>query len=198
MARLRHPNVLQVFDFDQVVIDGNTLDYIAMEYVPGPTLKLTMPEEGFGDDEKRIRRWISQYFIPVLDGVEAIHASGIIHRDLKPANVLLDDDVPKIADFGLAGGNFADDVTRTHHILGTMPAEDTHNAVRKRIGPPARNRRPSLFPMHGQNRRVPACSTIRSQPLPQPLAYCRGVGLLPRVAPMSTQCKSARRLMRRL
>lgn len=121
MARLRHPNVVQVFDFDQVQIGGQTLDYIAMEYVPGSTLKLTMPEEGFGDDEGRIKDWVRKYFISVLDGVEAIHAAGIIHRDLKPANVLLNEDVPKIADFGLAGGDFADDVTRSHHVLGTVP-----------------------------------------------------------------------------
>lgn len=121
MARLRHPNVIQVFDFDQVEIGGQMLDYIAMEYVPGSTLKLTMPEEGFGEDEARIKDWVRKYFIPVLDGVEAIHAAGIIHRDLKPANVLLNDDVPKIADFGLAGGDFADDVTRSHHVLGTVP-----------------------------------------------------------------------------
>jgi serine/threonine-protein kinase len=121
MARLRHPNVIQVFDFDQVQIGGHALDYIAMEYVPGSTLKLTMPEEGFGDDEVRIKDWVRKYFLAVLDGVEAIHAAGIIHRDLKPANVLLNEDVPKIADFGLAGGDFADDVTRSHHVLGTVP-----------------------------------------------------------------------------
>ena len=121
MARLRHPNVVQVFDFDQVQVCGQTLDYIAMEYVPGSTLKLTMPEEGFGDDETHLKDWVHKYFLPVLDGVEAIHAAGIIHRDLKPANVLLNEDVPKIADFGLAGGDFADDVTRSHHVLGTVP-----------------------------------------------------------------------------
>ncbi|PKN08396.1 MAG: serine/threonine protein kinase [Deltaproteobacteria bacterium HGW-Deltaproteobacteria-8] len=121
MARLRHPNVIQVFDFDQVQIDGQSLDYIAMEYVPGSTLKLTMPEEGFGDDEERIKEWVRKFFLPVLDGVEAIHAAGIIHRDLKPANVLISDGVPKIADFGLAGGDFTDDVTKSHHILGTVP-----------------------------------------------------------------------------
>lgn len=109
MARLRHPNVVQVFDFDQVQIGGQTLDYIAMEYVPGSTLKLTMPEEGFGDDEARIRDWVRKYYISVLDGVEAIHAAGIVHRDLKPANVLLNEEVPKIADLGLAGGDFADE-----------------------------------------------------------------------------------------
>lgn len=121
MARLRHPNVIQVFDFDQVQIDGQSLDYIAMEYVPGSTLKLTMAEEGFGDDEERIKEWVRKFFLPVLDGVEAIHAASIIHRDLKPANVLISEGVPKIADFGLAGGDFTDDVTKSHHVLGTVP-----------------------------------------------------------------------------
>ncbi|MDO9633276.1 MAG: protein kinase, partial [Humidesulfovibrio sp.] len=63
MARLRHPNVVQVFDFDQVQVGGQTLDYIAMEYVPGSTLRLTMPEEGFGDDEARIKDWVRKYFL---------------------------------------------------------------------------------------------------------------------------------------
>lgn len=47
MASIRHPNVLQVYDFDQVQVNGNSLDYIVMEYVPGPTLRQTMIPEGF-------------------------------------------------------------------------------------------------------------------------------------------------------
>ncbi|MCF8106826.1 MAG: protein kinase [Desulfohalobiaceae bacterium] len=54
MARIRHPNVLQVYDFDQLEVDGTSLDYIVMEYVPGFTLRQTMPEEGFGRNEKRM------------------------------------------------------------------------------------------------------------------------------------------------
>ncbi|OLN30009.1 serine/threonine protein kinase [Desulfovibrio sp. DV] len=121
MARLRHPNILQVFDYDQVNIDGSPLNYLVMEYVPGPTLALTMPEEGLGNNEETVKSWIRQYFLPVCNGMEAVHAQGVIHRDVKPANVLIDDGTPKIADFGLAGGNVRDCVTRDHHILGTLP-----------------------------------------------------------------------------
>lgn len=121
MARIRHPNVLQVFDFDQLHMDGKSLDYIVMEYVPGPSLRQTMLVEGFRQDERAAVVWINRYFLPVLCGMEAVHALCVLHRDLKPENVLIDDDIPKIVDFGLAGGHQLDDITRTYHILGTAP-----------------------------------------------------------------------------
>jgi serine/threonine-protein kinase len=121
MARIRHPNVLQVYDFDQVSVDGALLDYIVMEYVPGPTLRQTMLEEGFGQDERAVAGWLTEYFLPVLHGMEAVHAKGVVHRDMKPENVLIDDEVPKIADFGLAGGHQLDDITQSFHIIGTPP-----------------------------------------------------------------------------
>ncbi len=125
MARIRHPNILQVYDQDQDVIskDGKELkvDYIVMEYIPGPTLRTTIPHEGFKNDERQLRKWIREYLFPVLDGVDTIHRLGIIHRDLKPENVLLDEFTPKIADFGLAGGPFWQPVTRSHHMDGTIP-----------------------------------------------------------------------------
>jgi len=121
MARIRHPNVLQVYDFDQVQVGRSSLDYIVMEYVPGPTLRQTMPIEGFKQDEKGIAGWITRYFFPVLRGMEAVHALGVVHRDMKPENVLIDENIPKIADFGLAGGHQLDDITRSYHIIGTPP-----------------------------------------------------------------------------
>jgi serine/threonine-protein kinase len=120
MAKMRHPNVLQVYDFDRTEIGGNELDYLVMEYVMGPTLKSTIPEGGFQNDEKVFTEWIRQYYFPILSGVEEVHAQGIVHRDLKPSNILIDDGIPKVADFGLAGGNIPMHVTRSHHILGTM------------------------------------------------------------------------------
>jgi serine/threonine-protein kinase len=121
MARIRHPNVLQVYDFDQVQVNGNSLDYIVMEYVPGPTLRQTMPLEGFKQDERAVVGWIAKYFFPVLHGMESVHALGVVHRDMKPENVLIDEEVPRIADFGLAGGHQLDDITRSYHIIGTPP-----------------------------------------------------------------------------
>lgn len=121
MARIRHPNVLQVYDFDQVQVNGDSLDYIVMEYVPGPTLRQTMPPEGFKQDERAVVGWLTKYFFPVLHGMESVHALGVVHRDMKPENVLIDEDIPKIADFGLAGGHQLDDITRSYHIIGTPP-----------------------------------------------------------------------------
>jgi len=126
MARMRHTNILQVFDFDKLEINGMEMDYIVMEYVPGQTLRQEMPEEGFGHDEDKVKTWLRKFFFPILDGMEAVHNEGVVHRDMKPENVLVDDGTPKIMDFGIAGGYHMDNVTQTHHMLGTityMPEE---------------------------------------------------------------------------
>jgi len=124
MAQVRNQNVLQVYDQDRAVVRSGSeevpIDYIVMEYIPGPTLRSTMPPEGLRESEEGVRRWIQRYFLPVLEGVETIHALGIVHRDLKPENVLLDDFTPKITDFGLVGGPRWQHLTRSHHMIGTI------------------------------------------------------------------------------
>ena len=125
MAQVRHLNVLQVYDYDRVVLQKNgkelLVEYLAMEYVPGPNLRFTMPPEGLRDSEKGIREWIRKYFLPILDGVETVNALGIVHRDIKPENVLLDGSIPKIMDFGLACGPHWRGLTRNYHTGGTIP-----------------------------------------------------------------------------
>jgi serine/threonine-protein kinase len=53
MAQVRHPNVLQIYDYGSVKIqqEGSSeqAQYIAMEYIPGNTFRYTMSEEGFDD-----------------------------------------------------------------------------------------------------------------------------------------------------
>ena len=91
MARIRHPNVLQVFDHGSTVIRTDASDgpveFIVMEYIPGDTLRFTMSEEGFYPEHDLLQAWLEDYFLPVLDGVEAIHALDVVHRDLKPENI---------------------------------------------------------------------------------------------------------------
>lgn len=124
MAQVRHPYVVQVYDHDAAAILKNgeevTVRYVVMEYVPGSTLRATMPESGFGSNEQAARIWIRDYFVPILDGIEPIHEMGIIHRDIKPENVLLDGITPKITDFGIAGGAIWPSLTRSHHVEGTI------------------------------------------------------------------------------
>lgn len=123
MAQVRHPNILQIYDHGSLSIKRDQaaleFEYIAMEYVPGGTLSSTMSEDGFYPEEELTREWLEKYFLPVLDGVRALHASGIIHRDLKPGNILLDGYTPRIADFGLARSARIGSMTLSTDIKGT-------------------------------------------------------------------------------
>jgi serine/threonine-protein kinase len=123
MAQISHPNILQVFDHDSIMVkkcdQDVSIEYIAMEYIPGGSLRATMSEEGFYPDEAALKSWVSRYFMPVLAGVKALHDNGIVHRDLKPENVLMDQDTPKIADFGLARSSRLKPVTQSMDIKGS-------------------------------------------------------------------------------
>ncbi len=125
MAQVRHPNVLQIFDYGSLQTSNREhaipVEYISMEYIAGETLRFTMSEEGLEDEEQMLYDWLRRYFIPVLNGVEAIHAHGIVHRDLKPENVLMDGDTPKIADFGLARSIKMRAVSNSWDVKGTWP-----------------------------------------------------------------------------
>jgi serine/threonine-protein kinase len=123
MAQIRHPNVLQVYDHDSINIkkcDVDTpVEYIAMEYIPGGSLRATMSEEGFYPETEDLKDWIKEFFLPVLSGVQALHDTGIVHRDLKPENILLDRGIPKIADFGLARSNRLKPITQSIDVKGS-------------------------------------------------------------------------------
>lgn len=125
MAQVRHQNVLQIYDYGSADVRKNgtsrNIPYIAMEYVPGNTLRYTMSEQGFDDETELLTDWLKHYFLPVLDGLEAIHAHDIIHRDIKPENILMDGDTPKITDFGLARSPRMKAVSNSWDVKGTMP-----------------------------------------------------------------------------
>jgi serine/threonine protein kinase/beta-lactam-binding protein with PASTA domain len=112
VARLSHQNVVAVFDQGS---DGPFL-YLAMEYVPGRTLKELLRERGRFSPAAAL-----DIMAGVLDGLAAAHASGIVHRDVKPENVLLTADGRlKVADFGLARAQAAAAHTRAGLLIGTV------------------------------------------------------------------------------
>ena len=112
VARLSHQNVVAVFDQGS---DGPFL-YLAMEYVPGRTLKEMLRERGRFTPATAL-----DIMAGVLDGLAAAHASGIVHRDVKPENVLLTADGRlKVADFGLARAQAAAAHTRAGLLIGTV------------------------------------------------------------------------------
>ena len=93
LARIRHPNVVQVYD----VGDIEGLPYLTMEYVEGGNLAQKL--EGVPQPARQAAQLVA-----ILAGaVQAAHQAGIVHWDLKPGNVLLmEDGTPKISDFGVA------------------------------------------------------------------------------------------------
>lgn len=113
-ARLSHPNVVSVFD--QGEDDGHM--FLAMEYVPGQTLREVMRAEG-----PLTPRAALDIVAPVLQALGAAHRAGIIHRDVKPENIILreDDGTVKVADFGLARAVSTQTTTsQTGVLLGTV------------------------------------------------------------------------------
>jgi eukaryotic-like serine/threonine-protein kinase len=112
VARLSHQNVVAVFDQGA---DGPFL-YLAMEFVPGRTLKQLLRDSGRFAPATAL-----EIMAGVLDGLAAAHASGIVHRDVKPENVLVTADGRiKVADFGLARALSAAGHTRTGLLIGTV------------------------------------------------------------------------------
>ncbi len=109
-AGLSHPNVVAVFDRGEW--DGTY--YIAMEYLPGRSLKAVVREHGPLSPGDAI-----DIVVQILLAARFAHRRGIIHRDIKPHNVILDEEGrAKVTDFGIARAG-ASDMTLTGSIMGT-------------------------------------------------------------------------------
>lgn len=110
LAQLDHPNILPIYDFDEV--DG--LIYIAMPLVRGGTLR-DLLDRGPMDT---VTAW--RYLRETGDALHHAHQAGIVHRDLKPTNILVHaDGRALLADFGLARASSDTHLTQVGHTVGT-------------------------------------------------------------------------------
>ena len=131
VARLRHPNIVQIYDIGEV--DG--LPFVSLELLEGGDLADRLagtPQPG---------RPAAELLVTLARAIHAAHEAGIVHRDLKPANVLFTaDGVPKITDFGLAKRLESDsNQTETGQIMGTPSymAPEQARGHTKDVGPAA-------------------------------------------------------------
>jgi eukaryotic-like serine/threonine-protein kinase len=109
-AGLQHPNVVGVFDRGRH--DGTY--YIAMEHLPGRTLK-----EIVGEEAPLAQERVIDLGIQILQAAGFAHRHGVIHRDFKPHNVIVDEQShAKVTDFGIARAG-ASEMTETGSIMGT-------------------------------------------------------------------------------
>lgn len=108
MRRLRHPNVVRLFE----VLATKTKIYFVMEFAKGGELFARVSKGRFSENLSR------RYFQQLITAVGYCHSRGIFHRDLKPENLLLDDNFDlRVSDFGLSA--FTDQI-RPDGLLHTL------------------------------------------------------------------------------
>jgi serine/threonine protein kinase len=128
VARLRHPNIVQVHDFDTI----SNYPYLVMEYIKGPSLSrylAALHQKG----ERLELPVIARLLNAIASALQYAHQSGVIHRDVKPGNILLtsptsqvevgkplpEDFEPVLTDFGLVRFLDASRQTTAGQIAGT-------------------------------------------------------------------------------
>jgi serine/threonine protein kinase len=115
VAGLRHPNIVQVFDFNH---DADTY-YMVLEFVSGQSLQEKL--RGLHQAGERLSAAETvRIMTAVCEAVSYAHERGLIHRDLKPANVMINTaDQPVLMDFGVAKIVGGKQFTATGAVIGT-------------------------------------------------------------------------------
>jgi serine/threonine protein kinase len=94
LARFSHPHIVRVNRY----FEANGTGYMVMDYEQGESLNQRL-RRADAPDEPALRAIL----MPLLDGLEAVHAAGFLHRDIKPSNIFLrDSGGPVLLDFGAA------------------------------------------------------------------------------------------------
>jgi len=115
-STLRHPHIVQVFDFN--VTDGG-VPYLVMELLEGRLLS-DLASSGAPMDSPRAIQIIEQ----IAQALHAAHERGVVHRDLKPENVMVlringSEDFVKVLDFGISQASWRTRLTENEHVSGT-------------------------------------------------------------------------------
>jgi serine/threonine protein kinase len=118
-ARLRHPSIVSILDFN---VDDDDHPFLVMEFLNGMSVRDEIAAKG------RLSVAEVQAIVPPLcAALQFAHDLGFVHRDLKPANIVAHEFAPgqrvyKIVDFGLANLRDTDEtrLTAPHEFLGTL------------------------------------------------------------------------------
>jgi serine/threonine protein kinase len=118
-ARLRHPQIVSILDFN---VDDEQHPFLVMELLSGPSVKDEIVSHG-----RLTVAQVQQIVPPVCAALQFAHDMGIVHRDLKPANIVAHEFEPghrtyKLVDFGIANLRETDEtrLTGPHEFLGTL------------------------------------------------------------------------------
>jgi serine/threonine protein kinase len=116
-ARLNHPSVAMVYQFDEAddPTSGEKISFMAMEFVDGVTLTSKIEERPFRLEE------VFRLACIVAEALSKAHSLGIVHRDIKSDNIMIAKDGSiKVMDFGLAAIAGRSRFTKVGTTLGTV------------------------------------------------------------------------------
>lgn len=125
LAKLSHPNIIQVHEFAVTqkvgAIEGRTfteyIPYLVMDFAPGGSLRTLYPAGSCLFIDVTVL-----YVKQIANALQYAHDNGIIHRDVKPENCLLNEQQGvMLSDFGLALFAPTPDLLSTQKIAGTLP-----------------------------------------------------------------------------
>jgi hypothetical protein len=131
LARLKHPNVVQVHQAGE----GDGLYWFVMDLVQGETLASRLDRGPLSEKETvSLAR-------ELLSALAVAHEHGIVHRDIKPANIFLENGHALLADFGIARTTTTSDsesgITATKEVIGTPAYMAPEQMTGDVVGPAA-------------------------------------------------------------
>ena len=106
---LNHPNIVKILSYGKY----RSNYYIVYEYIKGITL------EKYMKNKKMTIEDIDKISIQILKGLIYAHSKGVVHRDIKPSNVMIEDELVKVLDFGIARATTKSTITSTGLFLGS-------------------------------------------------------------------------------
>jgi tRNA A-37 threonylcarbamoyl transferase component Bud32 len=132
LARLRHPNVVEVFDVGVAEVgrhaDGTTQHgvYLVMQWLPGDTLAR------FAATRPPWRALVDAY-CQVAEGLQAAHDAGLVHGDVKPHNAIVQHEGLVHGDVNRSNAN-TDDAGRVHVVdFGLARDAEAPSGVRRTV-----------------------------------------------------------------
>jgi serine/threonine-protein kinase len=115
LAALRHPGVVQVYDYGENDLPTGRAVYLVMEYVDGEPLSERIRADG--------RLAAAETLRVIAEAAQALHAThlrGIVHRDVKPSNLLVQaNGAVRLLDFGVARSVEITSITSSNAVPGT-------------------------------------------------------------------------------
>ena len=125
IARLKHPRIVTLYDYDEITIDGTSIIYLVTQYYKEGSLAKWLQQRG---TKQLSLEDVTHFIVQAADALQHAHNYRIVHRDVKPSNFLIDTEgVPNpnrpyllLTDFGIAQFTTSSTASAGQYYLGGL------------------------------------------------------------------------------